>query len=215
MVVLHYTGMAGCAAALQRLCDPEYEVSAHYVVSDNGVIYQLVDEEMRAWHAGAGQWGDIRDINSHSIGIELDNKGPLADLPDFPAPQMAALKGLLAGILARHNIRPEHVIGHSDMAILRKVDPGPKFDWHGLADGGLSIWPKIAGNGQVPDASVFLKAANRFGYHSETADISEILAAFRLRFFPAKSGPLDSQDMAAIADLAARFAPPVLDAGPR
>ncbi|MCG6902913.1 MAG: N-acetylmuramoyl-L-alanine amidase, partial [Rhodobacter sp.] len=97
MVVLHYTAMQNAAVALARLCDPSAEVSAHYLIARDGEVFGLVDEEMRAWHAGAGRWGGVDDINSRSIGIELDNTGA----QPFPEPQMAALEDLLTGVLAR------------------------------------------------------------------------------------------------------------------
>ena len=141
MVVLHYTAMETAEAALARLCDPAAEVSAHYLVGVAGEIWQLVAESERAWHAGAGAWGGISDVNSHSIGIELANAGPLNGLPPFAEAQMATLEALLDSILARWTIRPQRVIGHSDMAPGRKADPGPKFDWRRLALGGRAVWP--------------------------------------------------------------------------
>ncbi len=137
MVVLHYTAMRRCAEALERLCDPAHEVSAHYLISERGQVFALVPEEARAWHAGAGRWGAVTDVNSRSIGIELANPG---DAP-FAAPQMAALEQLLRAVLGRHRIPPERVIGHSDMAPARKADPGRRFDWRRLALQRLSVWP--------------------------------------------------------------------------
>jgi N-acetylmuramoyl-L-alanine amidase len=141
MVVIHYTAMESCAAALARLCDPAAEVSAHWLIAEDGRVMALVPEEMRAWHAGAGAWGGVGDVNSRSIGIELANDGA----QPFGAPQMAALERLLAGIMARWQVRPERVIGHSDMAPERKRDPGPRFDWRALARAGLSVWPEGSG----------------------------------------------------------------------
>ena len=103
LIVLHYTAMASAQAALERLCDPSSEVSAHYLISERGDVIQLVEEDQRAWHAGQGEWAGLDDINSRSIGIELDNRG---DHP-FSEPQMQALETLLPGILARHDIPAE------------------------------------------------------------------------------------------------------------
>ena len=133
LVVLHHTAMATAEAALERLVDPAAEVSAHYLIAEDGRVWRLVPEEARAWHAGAGTWGGAADVNSRSIGIELANAGPLAGFPPFPEPQMAALEELLDGILARWRIPPAGVIAHSDLAPGRKADPGPKFDWLRLA----------------------------------------------------------------------------------
>ncbi|WP_375572222.1 MULTISPECIES: N-acetylmuramoyl-L-alanine amidase [Seohaeicola] len=201
MVVIHYTAMDSAAAALDRLCDPEAEVSAHYLICEQGRIWHMVDEEMRAWHAGAGRWGDVTDVNSRSIGIELANRG---DHP-FSAPQMTALEGLLRGVMARWAIPPARVIGHSDMAPLRKSDPGPRFDWRRLARCGLSIWPDPDPAGPPSD---FLADAARAGWHppADCADPeTAVLTALRLRFRPQASGALDMMDRAIAADLAARF----------
>lgn len=196
MVVIHYTGMASCAAALERLCDPAAEVSAHWLVDGDGTLHALVPEDLRAWHAGAGAWGAVTDVNSRSIGIELANPGA----QPFPLRQMLALEVLLAGIMARWSIPPERVIGHSDMAPDRKRDPGPRFDWRALARAGLSVWPD--GSAQA-DPSAFLPAARAFGYPDAGPDL--VLQAFRLRFRPWARGPVDAQDAGAALDLARRF----------
>jgi N-acetylmuramoyl-L-alanine amidase len=201
MIVLHYTAMQTAGAALDRLCDPRAEVSAHYLIGEAGRVWHLVDENMRAWHAGAGQWGTVGDVNSRSIGIELANTGA----HPFPAPQMAVLEDLVAGIMRRWRIAPERVIGHSDMAPARKHDPGPRFDWRRLARSGLAVWP----DAQAPapaSMAVFLRHAATFGYRTQgdvTAD--DILRAFRARFRPGVAGALDGPDCAMIADLARRF----------
>lgn len=193
LVVLHYTAMTSCAAALERLCDPAAEVSAHYLIDANGTVLSLVDEGARAWHAGAGEWRGQGDVNSRSIGIELANTGR----EPFAEPQMAALESLLSGVLARHGLGPEAVIAHSDMAPARKGDPGPRFDWRRLALQGLAVWPEPAGPG---DFTADLRA---FGYPD--APPESLLAAFRLRFRPWAAGPLDATDRALAAGLR-RFA---------
>ncbi len=195
MVVLHYTAMQTADEACTRLCDEAAEVSAHYLISEQGDIIQLVDEAMRAWHAGAGAWGSVVDVNSHSIGIELANTG---DVP-FPAAQMDALEGLLSGILDRWSIHAKRVIAHSDMAPARKFDPGPRFDWRRLALGGLSIWPKGAKDvsGSWDD---FERYAQTFGYRTD--DRTALLSAFRMRFLPHKMGELDAKDISVIKQLA-------------
>ncbi len=195
LVVIHYTAMKSCAAARDRLCDPAAEVSAHYLISEAGEVLSLVPEEMRAWHAGAGEWRGRGDVNSRSIGIELANSGA----HPFPEPQMAALEALLAGVMARWGIAPAAVIGHSDMAPGRKSDPGPRFDWRRLARAGLAVWPE-AGAG---DPARFAACARTFGYPDAAPDT--LLAAFRLRFRPWARGPLDATDAGLAADLAGRF----------
>lgn len=188
MIVLHYTAMQSAEAALERLCDPEIEVSAHYLIAEDGRIWQMVDEARRAWHAGAGQWRDVTDVNSRSIGIELANRG---DHP-FAEPQMAALEGLMRGIMGRWGIGPAGVIGHSDMAPERKCDPGPRFDWARLARQGLALGLPGA-DVMVPDAQAFRAAARGFGFPDVTDEI--LLQAVRLRFRPWGRGPLGPEDM--------------------
>ncbi|MDA3889815.1 MAG: N-acetylmuramoyl-L-alanine amidase [Allgaiera sp.] len=201
LIVLHYTAMATPEAALARLCDPGTEVSAHYLICQRGRVWRMVAEEMRAWHAGAGQWGEVVDVNSGSIGIELANTGA----QPFPAPQMAALERHMAGIMQRWRIAPARVIAHSDMAPARKSDPGPRFDWRALARAGLSVWSEEAVPGRVSEAD-FLRDAEQFGYRlHEDVTAQDVLRAFRLRFRPQATGRLAPEDCATIADLARRF----------
>jgi N-acetylmuramoyl-L-alanine amidase len=141
LVVIHYTAMQNAAAALERLCDPQAEVSAHYLIGADGTCWQLVDENMRAWHAGAGAWRGKDDVNSRSIGIELDNRG---DHP-FSNAQMERLESLLRELLIRWSIPASGVIGHSDMAPGRKIDPGPRFDWQRLVKQGLADPARVRG----------------------------------------------------------------------
>lgn len=129
MILIHYTGMESANAAMERLCDPGPEVSAHYLISDAGEITQMVAEEHRAWHAGISEWMGESDINSCSIGIELDNPGPLENLPPFSEPQMASLEWLIENIQSRWAIPKSRILGHEHVAPGRKADPGPKFDW--------------------------------------------------------------------------------------
>lgn len=186
LIVLHYTAMADAAAACRWLCAPESEVSAHYLLDRDGAVTQLVAEEARAWHAGAGAWGGVSDVNSRSIGIELVNTGG----EPFPHRQTEALTALISGIRTRWTIPPERVIGHSDMAPDRKVDPGRRFDWRALAARGHAIWcdlPNDAdasayGVAQVDEAVVEANLA-RLGY-TAPVPVPLRLAAFRARFLP-------------------------------
>lgn len=194
LVVLHYT-VLDCAASLERLCDPQAEVSAHYLIDRDGTVHALVDEAARAWHAGAGCWGGAGDVNSRSIGIELVNTGA----EPFAEPQMAALEVLLKNILDRHDLDPWAVIAHSDMAPDRKTDPGARFDWQRLALQGLAIWPEPMPAPAAPDAAGFLADLTALGYPE--AGFETLLSAFRLRFRPAGRGPLDATDCALAAGL--------------
>lgn len=140
LLILHYTGMETGEAAESWLANPASEVSAHYVVHEDGRIVQMVAENERAWHAGRGSWKGETDINSCSIGIEIVNCGPLLDFPDFSAPQIDAVIDLCKGIVSRHGIRPERVLAHSDIAPARKIDPGEKFPWPVLYNSGVGHW---------------------------------------------------------------------------
>ncbi|MDO5614133.1 MAG: N-acetylmuramoyl-L-alanine amidase [Paracoccus sp. (in: a-proteobacteria)] len=191
LIVIHYTGMPDCAGARARLCDPDAEVSAHWLIDEQGRAEALVPEDRRAWHAGAGSWRGRDDVNSRSIGIELANPG---DRP-FPEPQMAALELLLRGVMARWQIGAAGVIGHSDMAPGRKIDPGPRFDWARLARQGLAVWP-----GQGDDRPL-AESLDAIGYPAVDADVR--LAAFRLRFRPWARGAEGAGDRRAAAWLGA------------
>ncbi|SHF43634.1 N-acetylmuramoyl-L-alanine amidase [Loktanella atrilutea] len=190
--------MRTAAAACDTLCNPDTQVSAHYLIAEDGCVLNLVPEEMRAWHAGAGQWGDVTDVNSRSIGIELANPGHCP----FAASQMDALCDLLDGIRDRWAILPERIIGHSDMAPGRKIDPGARFDWRRLARLGLSVWPSSVAD--APSSDMFIPLMRSVGYTADVAD-EVLLSAFRMRFRPRATGPLCPADMALIADLAERF----------
>lgn len=205
MIVLHYTAMESAEAALERLCDSEVEVSAHYLIAEDGRIWRMVDEDMRAWHAGAGQWQGRCDINSRSIGIELANMG---DHP-FPEPQMRALERLMQPIMQRRAIPPQNVIAHSDMAPARKCDPGRRFDWRRLALQDLSVWPCTTSPEESPQGLDEALAA--FGYPVDQDGPKACLRAFRERFRPWATGPADRTDAALAHDLAKRFG---VDAAP-
>ncbi|HSI17243.1 MAG TPA: N-acetylmuramoyl-L-alanine amidase [Sphingomonas sp.] len=183
MIVLHYTGMADGQAALERLCDPVAEVSAHYLVDEDGTIHRLVAEDKRAWHAGKSRWRGIGDVNSASIGIEIVNPGHELGYRPFSEEQIDALIPLVARIKESHGITRGNVVGHSDIAPMRKQDPGELFPWNRLARLRLAL-PRPTKNLMDPgwtDAG-FLIALERFGY-----DVSDKLAAvvaFQRRYRP-------------------------------
>ncbi|MEM8978584.1 MAG: N-acetylmuramoyl-L-alanine amidase [Pseudomonadota bacterium] len=188
-VVLHYTAMASLEEAVTRLCSPEHEVSAHYVISKTGKIVALVDEKERAWHAGAGTWQGLDDMNSRSIGIELDNTG----VEPFSEPLMGALEELLRGILERWSIPPANVIGHSDLAPGRKQDPGARFDWERLALEGLAAAGGTDPGPRNPTPELFFKVAQHAGYPADVP-FEPLLHAVRLRFRPWAQGALAPED---------------------
>lgn len=189
LIVLHYTAMTSAEAAATRLCDPASEVSAHYLVTRTGEVVPLVPEHLRAWHAGTGEWHGQDDINSRSIGIELDNDGATP----FAAPLMDALETMLSGLMDRWAIAPAGVIGHSDMAPGRKQDPGPRFDWARLARQGLAAATGVGPAPSDPDPAHFRRLARAAGYTAEVDDAT-LLAAIRLRHRPHARGPLTPDD---------------------
>jgi len=184
MLVLHYTGMPSEQAALQRLCDVEAQVSSHYVVNEAGNIYQLVDEDKTAWHSGVSYWRGYQNINPVSIGIEIVNPGHEFGYVPFPKPQMEAVAALSQGIIARHSIKAGNVVGHSDVAPLRKTDPGELFDWKWLAAQGVGHWVEIGE--KIPVSRAYPEKLSEYGYEkAENAEhLSKIILAFQRHFRP-------------------------------
>jgi len=205
LVVLHYTGMLDAESALKRLCDPAAKVSSHYLIDEQGMVYRLVDETRRAWHAGISYWRGERDVNGISIGIELANPGHDFGYRPFPRPQTAALVELCSGILARHPISRARVVGHSDVAPRRKIDPGELFDWRGLAAAGYGLWPEPL-EGPTDPATV-LKALASIGYEIGQGEADEItraaVAAFQRHYRPRQiDGEIDAETKKLIYGLA-------------
>ena len=166
LLILHYTGMQSGAAALERMRDAEAKVSAHYMIEEDGRIFRLVDEEKRAWHAGVSEWAGESNINSASIGIEIVNGGhdwPREDgsLPPYPDAQINALIVLCKEIMGRHNIPAQNVLGHSDIAPTRKIDPGEHFPWAGLAAAGVGMWPNDNKGERDEDPRILFEAGQR------------------------------------------------------
>lgn len=189
MLVLHYTGMRTAAAALDRLTDPEARVSAHYVIEEDGTVWRLVDEKARAWHAGISAWRGETDINGRSVGIELVNPGHELGYRPFPGAQIEALIGLAKRVLARHPIPPRNVVGHADIAPVRKMDPGELFDWPRLAAAGIGLWPA---DGQMAGPEGHAAELGGIGY--DTADLSAAVTAFQRRFRPSSiDGEIDAE----------------------
>ena len=213
MIVLHYTGMETGEGAEAWLCNPESEVSSHYLVHEDGRIVQMVREADRAWHAGSGSWQGLGDINSSSIGIEIVNPGIEGGLPDFPAQQIDAVIALCRDISARRAIRRERVLAHSDVAPGRKIDPGPRFPWKRLADAGvghLALPAALAGAapsapGESGEAVEVLQSMLQlYGYAVEItgffdASTKAVLEAFQLHFRQAKvDGVADPETLATL-----------------
>ncbi len=205
ILVLHYTGMQSGAAALDRLCDPAASVSSHYLVEEDGTIFQLVDEDKRAWHAGRGQWQECEDVNSSSIGIEIVNPGHEFGYRAFPDIQIDAVITLCRDILTRHDIRPDRIIAHSDMAPDRKEDPGELFPWDRLAANGIGLWasaePTKDDNACIE--TEFDAMLDRLGYGPN--DTLKRRIAFQRHWRPSDiSGKLDGECTAILRALLAK-----------
>lgn len=215
-IVLHYTGMETGAAALERLRDPASEVSAHYVVEEDGRIFQLVPEDRRAWHAGKSFWDGETDVNSASIGIEIVNGGHDFGSPAFPDAQIEAVIALCRDIAQRHGIEPQNVLAHSDIAPGRKADPGELFPWAKLAAAGIGHYvpPRPLGSdmglslgdegAEVWDLQRKLVA---YGYGLDVTGVyddktEKVVSAFQRHFRPARiDGKADLSTRKTLDDL--------------
>ncbi len=194
ILLLHYTGMESAPAALARLCDATAKVSAHYCIDEDGTLYRLVPEDRRAWHAGVACWAGAGDINARAIGIELVNPGHEFGYRRFPEAQMATLIELAGGILARHPIPARRVLGHADVAPLRKEDPGELFDWARLAAAGIGLWPGDAPAVERPEEAEVKRALAAFGYGYLDQDFAAVVRAFQRHFRPAAvTGEVDAE----------------------
>jgi N-acetylmuramoyl-L-alanine amidase len=219
ILLLHYTGVTTAAKAIDWLSRPESKVSAHYVIDGEGRITQLVAEAMRAWHAGLAAWAGETDINSASIGIEIHNPGHELGYPDFPQPQLAAVEALCRDIIARHTIRPERVLAHSDVAPTRKKDPGEKFPWARLARAGIGHWvapepvawadPGIARDAAGPLVADVQALLARYGYGIDATGGFDpktefVVTAFQRHFRPERvDGCIDQSTVTTLERLIA------------
>ena len=198
ILVMHYTGMQSCEAAVTRLTDAASRVSSHYTVDEDGTIYRHVAENMRGWHAGVSHWRGETDINSRSIGIEIVNPGHEFGYRAFPDVQIDAVIRLSQGIVSRHAIPKRNVIGHSDIAPGRKTDPGELFPWRHLAQAGLGVWVEAKPSREAslarPDTGARVgdlqMALRRYGYGLEITSVYDepteiVVSAFQRHFRPA------------------------------
>jgi N-acetylmuramoyl-L-alanine amidase len=216
ILVLHYTGLPSVERALDVLSRPDCKVSCHYVIDEDGRIIQMVAEEKRAWHAGVSYWAGESDINSASIGIEIQNPGHMLGYPDFPAIQMEAVAALCRDIAGRNHIPPHRVLAHSDVAPGRKIDPGEKFDWAWLATEGVGHWVAPAPLDQesaepepaLPEDVAAARALlARYGYKTDPKgpfdlDLKTVLRSFQLHFRPALTdGRLDRSTLDTLSRL--------------
>jgi N-acetylmuramoyl-L-alanine amidase len=218
MIVLHYTGMPEVEGAIRQLCAAGTDVSAHYIVLEDGRIVQLVPEAKRAWHAGVSSWAGEEDINSCSIGIEIVNRGHDWGYPEFPLRQIAAVIALCRGIMLRRKVPSHRVLAHSDVAPARKKDPGEKFPWHSLANSGVGHWvqpaPIVHGEslklGSINEnVEGMQRALARYGYGVPVTGkydgpTMEVVSAFQRHFRPARvDGVADHSTLATLQSLIA------------
>ncbi len=193
LLLLHYTGMPDALGSLRWLCDRRSQVSAHYLIFEDGRVVHMVEEDRRAWHAGVSYWAGESDINSRSIGIELANPGSEFGYRPFPDRQIDALIDLASGILARHPIPATRVLAHSDVAPARKQDPGALFPWDRLHAAGIGHFVPAAETPTAPAMPNDEELADRFracgygvGIHGQyRADLKQVITAFQRHFRPA------------------------------
>ncbi len=206
LIILHYTGTPTAQEAEEIYLAPD-KVSPHYMVHGDGSIVQYVDEDKRAWHAGIASWGRIDDINSASIGIEIWNSGHEYEFEEFPDVQISGLIDLVRGIKKRHDIADFNILGHSDVAPGRKIDPGEKFPWHKLASAGIGLMPEVTKEDELLAAhwmdqpEMIASAFKEYGY-DPTVDFEILLREFRRHFLPATLNDWGA-DVATCAALAA------------
>src|SRR5688572_23736763 len=188
-VIIHHTAQNSCEQTLITFTLTQTQVSAHYIICKDGTVHHMLNDYLRAWHAGAGKWGNLTDINSSSIGIELDNNGFEA----FPEIQITSLLNLLDALKKQHNIPETNFIGHADIAPTRKVDPNVNFPWKQLADSGYGLWWSDTTNVIVPTDFNSLQALRIIGY--DIKDSISAIAAFKRKFEQQdKSTSLDDAD---------------------
>ncbi|WP_170004383.1 N-acetylmuramoyl-L-alanine amidase [Pseudopontixanthobacter vadosimaris] len=201
MAVIHYTEMKDKQTALERLCDRESGVSAHYLIGKDGEVVQLVDEDKRAWHAGVAYWRGHKDVNSASIGIELDHPGHKFGYTEFPRVQIDALVPLLARMMKTHDIPRANVVGHSDVAPMRKIDPGEFFPWERLAEYGLALpTPEVKLGDPFTNDGAFYLALERYGYDITNGHAA--VRSFQRRWRPQKiDGEIDGEIRAILFQL--------------
>ncbi len=204
MVVLHYTGMPDGAGALKWLCTPEAQVSAHYLIEEDGRVFQLVAECRRAWHAGLSAWAGRARLNDCSIGIEIVNPGHAHGYRPFPAPQVASVVRLVSDIRRRHGLPVRRIVAHSDIAPTRKEDPGELFPWSTLANEGCVLpLPSVAERGSGTVANHLKKIGYDLSIDHDEAQLTACVAAFGRRFGAQASGSLAEASSLAIMRAAA------------
>ena len=193
-LIIHYTGMQSARVSMERLKNPNSKVSCHYFINRNGNVYKMIDDTKVAWHAGKSKWKNIKNLNKYSIGIEIQNKGHFINYQSFPKKQISPLIILIKSLLKKYKIKKNNVLGHSDIAPLRKKDPGEKFPWNFLSSRGAAIWypkfklKKTDFNSKIK-RRIFFKNVHKIGYRffnltKKSKSDRKVIMAFQRRFLP-------------------------------
>lgn len=198
-VIIHHTAQNSCEQTLRTFTLTRTSVSAHYVICKDGTLHQMLNDYLRAWHGGASKWGNLTDINSSSIGIELDNNG----FEPFTDPQIKSLLLLLNRLKVRHGIPPANFIGHSDIAPTRKVDPNIYFPWKLLADQGYGLWYDDTTGVAVPDNFNHLLALRIVGY--DMKDTTAAIRAFKRHFAQDSTRKFNDADRKILYKLVSKY----------
>ena len=193
-LIIHYTGMQSARVSMKRLKNTKFKVSCHYFIKRNGIVYRMVDDNKIAWHAGKSKWKDFNNLNKHSIGIEIQNKGHTIKYQNFTKNQISSLIMLLKTLMKKYKIKKENVLGHSDIAPLRKIDPGEKFPWNFLSTKGVAVWYpkfKIANGGSKFKIRrrAFFRNIYKIGYRffnlsKQSKKDRMVIMAFQRRYLP-------------------------------
>ncbi len=207
-VIIHYTNLQSTLESLKHLCNPFLKVSSHYLISENGVIFNLVSTDKSAWHAGKSKWSNYKNLNRTSIGIELQNKGHKYGYEKFSKKQIKSLLNLCLRLKKKFKIKSNNFLGHSDIAPLRKFDPGVKFPWKKLSHYGLGKWykkkldlPKDINSGKKNTRNFFFKNLHKIGYryfspNNPSFKDKYIIKAFKAHFNPSnKSIKIDKKSL--------------------
>ena len=214
-IIIHYTGMQSLRESLKRLCSPVYKVSSHYLIDRNGKIFQMVSDNKIAWHAGKSKWNEIKNLNKNSIGIELVNKGHNFGYEKFTSVQIKKLVQLCSALKKKYKIDKSCILGHSDIAPLRKKDPGEKFPWFFLSKKGLGVWYKKVNKNSYLDKeknirNIFFKNLHKIGYrYFNKNKISKkdkiIIKAFQRRYLQDQVNGVISKKTVIISDFLANI----------
>ena len=195
IIVIHYTGMQSERESIIRLCNPKFKVSSHFLINQNGKVYRLVQDSRIAWHAGKSCWGKYKNLNKNSIGIELVNKGHRFGYTNYKKKQISSLIKICKSLIKKYKIKKKNVIGHSDIAPLRKIDPGEKFPWKLMADKKIGIWHDCKSNFlkkyrniknlEKKDKIKFIKSLHKIGYcffSKKKYFLAKIIKAFQRHY---------------------------------